>query len=59
MLDEQGSNSLGVPVESLGPLAEAVNHGPTRHRRSLAQARVPSLLEMEEPTEMAGQEEGS
>ena len=59
MLDEQGSNSLGDPVANLGRLAKAAGHRPTRHRRPVAQKRVPSVLEMEEPTEVGGAAEGS
>jgi hypothetical protein len=57
--DKSGSNPLGYPVAILGRLAKAVDRGPTRDRRPLAQARVPSLLEMEEPTAVAGTAEDS
>ena len=59
MLDEQGSNSLGDPLANLGRLAKAVGHSPTRDRRPVAQKRVPSVLEVEEPAEMAGEAEAS
>jgi hypothetical protein len=53
-----GSNSLGHPLPTLARLANAANRRPTGHRRSMAPARIPTVLEMEEPTEMAGTAKG-
>jgi hypothetical protein len=53
-LGKSGSNSLGYSVPNLERLARAINLGPTRHRRPVAQERIPSVLEMEEPIKMAG-----
>jgi hypothetical protein len=59
MLDEQGSDSLGDPVASLGRLAKAAHFRPTRDRHPVAQKRISAVLEMEKPTEVAGAEEDS
>jgi len=58
-LDEPGSNSLGHPVAILGRLAKIADLRPTRDRHPVAQERVPSSLEMEEPTAVAGKTEHS
>jgi hypothetical protein len=58
-LDEPRPNLVGHPVAGLARLAEVVNRRPTGHRRSMAQTRIPTVLEMEEPTEMAGTTKGS
>jgi hypothetical protein len=50
---------LGSAIEVLGRLAKAVDPIPTRDRHPMAQARAPSLLEMEKPPQMAGTAAGS
>ncbi len=59
VLGEQGSDSLGDPVAGLGRLANAAHFRPTRDRHPMAQERISAVLEMEEPTEMAGEAEAS
>ena len=42
------------PVAILGGMEKAVSPGPTRDCYALAQKRIPAVLAMEEPAEMAG-----
>ena len=58
-LDEPRPDPLGHPVPSLGRLATSAGHRPARDRHPVAQKRVSPVLDMEEPTEMAGKAERS